>query len=125
MAGLSPTQRTLRALRERGLVCEVVEKYNQYAGPHGLRRDLFNIIDIIALGPSGVIGVQSCGNSFSDHYIKLTTDKYQETHNWLSTPGCTLELWAWRKVKVKRGGKAEMWQPRVVEITMADLMPEF
>ena len=120
--GLTPTQRTLRELRARGLECAIVERW--LSGPK-LRQDMFGIIDIIALGPNGVIGVQSCGNSFSDHYNKLTTERYQETHNWLSTPGCTLELWAWRKVKVKRGGKAEMWQPRVVEITKADLMPEF
>lgn len=133
--GLTPTQRTLRELRARGLECAIVEKYvgvvsrkSSDGGESkrlGFRQDLFGIIDIIALGPSGVIGVQSCGDSFSQHWNKLTIDKYQETHNWLSTPGCTLELWAWRKIKAKRGGKAEIWAPRVVEITMADLMPEF
>lgn len=119
MAGLSNTQRTLRALRERGLVAAIVEKWNAYAGPHGLRQDLFGILDVIALDPQrGVIGVQSCGSSFSEHLKKLTVEKAQETSDWLKTPGTSLELWGWRKVKLKRGGKAERWSPRVQNITL-------
>lgn len=119
MAGLSNTQRTLRALRARGLVAAIVEKWNQYAGPHGLRQDLFGIIDVLALDPErGVIGVQSCGSAFSEHLRKLTVEKAQETSDWLNTPGTSLELWGWRKLKVKRGGKAERWSPRVAEITL-------
>lgn len=119
MAGLSNTQRTLRALRARGLVAAIVERWNQYAGPHGIRQDLFGIIDVLALDPErGVIGIQSCGSAFSEHFRKLTTEKAQETSDWLSTPGTSLELWGWRKVKLKRGGKAERWTPRVVQITL-------
>lgn len=119
MAGLSNTQRTLRALRARGLVAAIVERWNQYAGPHGIRQDLFGIIDVLALDPQrGVIGIQSCGSAFSEHFRKLTTEKAQETSDWLSTPGTSLELWGWRKVKLKRGGKAERWAPRVVQITI-------
>lgn len=122
MAGLTPTQRTLRALRDRGLVCAIVEKFNAYAGPHGLRQDLFGIIDVLALDPEhGVIGVQSCGQDFSAHLHKLTEEKAQETSDWLRTPGTSLELWGWRKVKLKRGGLAMRWQPRVAYIQLSDL----
>lgn len=125
MSGLSPTQRTLRALKEQGLRCAIVEKWNQYGGLHGTRVDLFNIIDIIALDPiNGVIGVQSCGSSFSEHYKKLTEEHAQESIDWLSTPGTKLQIWGWRKVKVVRGGKAERWSPRVQEITLQDIMKE-
>lgn len=124
MAGLSNTQRTLRALRARGLVAAIVERWNQYAGPHGIRQDLFGIIDVLALDPKrGVIGIQSCGSAFSEHFRKLTTEKAQETSDWLSTPGTSLELWGWRKVKLKRGGKAERWTPRVVQITLDMIGP--
>lgn len=124
MAGLSNTQRTLRALRARGLVAAIVERWNQYAGPHGIRQDLFGIIDVLALDPErGVIGIQSCGSAFSEHFRKLTTEKAQETSDWLSTPGTSLELWGWRKVKLKRGGKAERWTPRVVQITLDMIGP--
>ncbi len=122
--GLSPTQRTLRALREQGLVCAIVEKWNPYGGSHGIRQDLFGIIDVLALDPQrGVVGVQSTGNDFAGHLRKLTEDRAQECLDWLSTPGTTLELWAWRKVKAQRGGKLLIWQPRVQVFTQADFQP--
>lgn len=124
MKGLSPTQRTLGALRQRGMPCWIVERFNQYAGPHGLRIDLFGIIDVLALDKSptgGVIGVQSCGQDYAAHYRKLTVEKAQETADWLETPGTKLELWGWRKVKLNRGGVAMRWAPRVRHITLDDL----
>lgn len=122
MSGLSPTQRTLQALRRRGLPAAVVEKWNQYAGPHGIRQDLFGIIDVIALDHTrGVIGVQACaGSGYQAHLRKLLEAHAQETRDWLLTPGCTLELWAWRKVKKTRGGKAMLWEPRVRLVTLQD-----
>lgn len=126
MAGLTPTQRTLRALRGQGRLCEVVERYIPQAGPHGIRRDLFNIIDIIALDPvRGVVGIQSCGQSFAEHERTILEARTQETIEWLSTPGTKLELWGWRKVKLKRGGAAMRWQPRIREFTLADFGVEY
>lgn len=91
---LSPTQRTLRALRDQGMVCAIVEKFNPYVGPHGIRQDLFGCIDVLALDPErGVIGIQSCGQSFSEHKHKLLEERTQEVSDWLSTPGTELELW--------------------------------
>lgn len=122
MKDLSHTQRTLRALREQGLVCGIVEKWNAYAGPHGIRQDLFGILDLIALDPvRGVVGIQSTGQDFAGHLRKLTVDKAQECRDWLSTPGTVLELWGWRKVKLKRGGKARVWRPRVRELKLEDV----
>lgn len=121
MSGLSPTQRTLRALREQGRVCAIVERWNAYAGPHGLRQDLFGIIDVLALDPErGVVGIQSCGSDFAAHYRKLTEERAQELSDWLSTPGTSLELWSWRKVKLQRGGKAVRWSPRIEKVVLAD-----
>jgi hypothetical protein len=122
MPGLTPTQRTLRALREQGRVCAIVEKWNAHAGPFGKRIDLFGIIDVIALDPvRGVVGVQSCGQAFSEHFRKLTIEKAQESTDWLSTKGTSLEIYSWRKVKAKRGGKAMIWAVRIREITLQDI----
>ena len=130
--GLSPTQRTLRALRDQGQVCAIVERFNQYAGPFGRREDLFGIIDVLALDPErGVVGIQCCGSDFKAHKDKILIEKAQETHDWLSTkvhcPYCghwssatSLEVWSWRKVKLKRGGKAMRWKAKVEEIKMED-----
>ena len=119
---MTPTQRTIRALKDLGRRCAIVEKFNAHVGPHGIRQDLFGIIDIIALDPErGVVGIQSCGSDFAEHWRKLTIERNQETFDWLSTPGAALELWGWRKVKLKRGGLAMRWEPRIKEVFLKDL----
>lgn len=122
-SSLSPTARTLAALRAEGYPAWVVEKFNAFAGPHGKRSDLFNIIDVLALDFSrGVVGVQCCASSgLAAHREKLLVEHAQDTINWLSTPGTRLEIWGWRQIKVKVGGKAMRWSPRVEAITLADL----
>lgn len=55
MSRVSPTQRTLKYLRAAGYVCQVVERWNPFAK---VRQDLFGVIDIVALGASGILGVQ-------------------------------------------------------------------
>lgn len=70
----------------------VQKKWNPYGGPHGIRQDLFGIIDILALDPQrGVVGVQSTGQDFAGHLRKLTEEKAQECLDWLTTPGTALE----------------------------------
>lgn len=117
----SPTQRTMRYLREQGAICLVVERWNQHVGPHGIRQDLHGIVDILVLDPErGFLGIQACGQSFAAHKRKLVEELAQNCIDWLSTPGGCLEIWSWRKVKVKRGGKAMRWQPKIYEITKKD-----
>lgn len=123
MAGASPTSRTKDRLRKQGIVSGVVERFNPHVGEHGIRQDLFGIIDVIATDHSrGVIGIQCCsGSGLSSHWKKLTVEKYLATLNWLRTPGAHLEIWAWRKLKVKRGGKAVRWEPKIVTVTFKDI----
>lgn len=119
---MSPTQRTIRELKNQGRRCAIVERWNQHAGPHGIRQDLFGIIDVLALDPErGVVGIQCCGQDFAGHIRKITEERSHETIDWLETPGTSLEVWGWRKVKLKRGGKAMRWKPRIQEITLEDV----
>lgn len=123
--GLSSVQRTIQHLRGEGVICGVVERFNAHVGEFGVRQDLFGIIDIIALDrQKGVRGIQCCGADFSSHVKKIFEEKTEETIEWLSTPGTTLEIWGWRKVKLERGGKAERWSPRVQVITLDDFNDE-
>ena len=123
---MTPTQRTLQELKRRGFKwVQVVEKWNAYAvrgdGKRGLRQDLFGFIDIICLDCCrGIVGVQSTGTDFSGHHQKITTEKADAAIAWLSCPGAHLELWGWRKVKVKRGGKKEVYEPRIKVYTLLD-----
>jgi hypothetical protein len=122
MAGITPTQRTLKYLKDEGYRCGIVERWIQAIRK---RQDLFNIIDIIALDPDkGVIGVQSTGQDFAGHFRKLTEEKADEARAWLETPGTSLMLIGWRKLKVKRGGKAMRWTPRIQYIQLEDLNNE-
>lgn len=130
---MSPTQRTLKVLRDRGSKAAVVERWLRYAkrepkegenefSAFGKRQDLFGIIDVLSISPTETLGVQCCGSSFAEHYRKLTEEKNQESYDWLT--GCChrrLEIWSWRKVLKKRGCKVKIWQPRIVEITLDDL----
>jgi hypothetical protein len=115
---MSPTQRTIRELKNQGRRCAIVEKYNHFVkradGGRGIRQDLFGIIDVLALDPErGVIGIQCCGSDFAAHDRKIREELYQNAIDWMQTPGTGLELWGWRKVKKKRGGKAMVWRPKV------------
>ncbi len=115
MAGLSPTQRTLKKQREMGRLAAITEKYNPHVGPHGIRQDLFGFIDIIALDPlEGVIAIQSCGSDFAAHARKLMEERNQNVFDWLLH--APVELWGWRKVKLNRGGKAMRWTPRIADV---------
>jgi len=110
---MSPTQRTLKALREMGVVADIVERWVQFGpGKGGVRKDFLGIIDVIAICPRrGVVGIQICdGSSFAAHKKKMMESPNAKI--WLSS-GCDLELWGWRKVKVKRGSKAMVWRPRI------------
>jgi len=116
-----PVQLTMRHLRVQGNICAVVEKFNTFAGKFGIRQDLFGIIDILVLDPErGFIGIQACGQDFQAHLRKMTEDKTQECIDWLQTPSGCLELWGWRKIKLKRGGKAMRWKPRIKVFKLED-----
>ena len=128
---MSPTERTKKYLKEKGFVHGVVEKWIDYhkprwaKGPPGIRQDFLNIIDLIYCDHSrGVVGAQICaGSGFSVHLKKLTVDEQENTAAWLKTPGAFLEIWSWRKLLEKRGGKRRVWVPRIVEITL-DMVKE-
>ena len=110
---MTPTQRTLKALREKGYVAAVTEKWNPYAR---IRQDLFGFIDGVALKPNEILGWQACaGSSVAAHVTKIREVCTDAAGAWLAAGG-RIQVWGWRKVKVKRGMKAMRWEPRVVEL---------
>ena len=115
---MTPTQRTLKAMREQGRVCGIVEKYNAFVGKFGIRQDLFGFIDIIAIDPvQGIIAIQSCGQDFAGHINKIQEERNEACFEWLKH--APVELWGWRKVKLQRGGKAMRWKPRIADIVLS------
>ena len=108
--------RTKEYLDKKGIRSGIVERF---IGQINKKVDLFNIIDIIAIYPSGICGIQACGTDFAEHDRKILAST--EAHDWLVVGG-QLELWGWRKKKVKRGGKAVMWEPRIKRYDINDFI---
>ena len=121
--GVSNTSRTLEYLRGQGWIADKVEQFNAYAGKFGQRKDMFGFGDIVAMGEGSIIAVQSCGQAFSEHNKKITEDPLVAPNAllWVQNGG-RLILIGWRKVKLKRGGKALRWMPRLKEYTEADFL---
>ena len=90
---MSPTQRTLKWLRDAGYLAEVVEKWNVHAR---IRQDLFGAIDIVASSPEcPILGVQCTSDSnFAARLKKLRdSDKVQQ----LVKNGWDIFVVGWKK----------------------------
>lgn len=89
---MSPTQRSLAYLRQKGLTCEVVERWNPYAR---VRQDLFTIIDIVALDDGQTLGVQTTSWPNVSARVKKIADC--EHLPALLRAGWILEVHGWKK----------------------------
>ena len=109
----TPTQRTMKALRDKGYKTGIVERWIMGAR---VRKDLFGFIDGIAIRDKEILGWQACaGSGLAAHVTKIRETCKLEAQAWLEAGG-KIEVWGWSKYKVKRGGKAVRWFPRVIKI---------
>ncbi len=109
----SPTQRTLKWLREKGYTAQVVERWNMHAK---VRVDLFGCIDIVAMGHGVILGVQACaGSSHAARKAKATA--LPTTRQWIECGGMF-----WVVSWAKRGprGKRKVWTERAEVVTAAE-----
>ena len=111
---MKTSQRTIQHLNKLDIKCGSVEKFNSFTNQH---KDLFGIIDIIAIYNDGIAGIQACGTDFKPHERKILASK--EAIDWLASGGI-LELWGWRKLKLKKGSKAVRWKPRIRRFKLSD-----
>lgn len=90
---MSPTQLTLRHLRDEGWpLVEVVETYN----PHSrTRHDLFGIIDIVALRPGETLAVQATSAANVSSRIRKIAESPAIDH--VREAGWTVRVFGWRK----------------------------
>lgn len=117
MAPMTPTQRTLKHLREDGWpLISIVEHWNPHAR---IRQDLFGIIDLIACNEIVTLGIQA--TSGSNHMARIKKILiHPTTIPWLANERRALEVWSWRKLKVKRGGKRYYYKLRRSRILLDD-----
>jgi hypothetical protein len=113
----SPTQLSLRDLRNRGYTAQVVERFNPFAK---VRQDLFGFIDIVAIreGENGVTGVQTTsGPNVAARIAKAKTIPALKT--WLfACNGLYVHGWT-KKKAVRKDGKLtarKVWAVREVAL---------
>jgi hypothetical protein len=114
----SPTQRSLKKLRDAGYMAAVTERFNSFTKR---RHDLFEFIDILAVKQNEVIGVQTTSQSNVGARIKKIC-ALQSADSWLygGTRRIVVHGWA------KRGprGKAKRWTCTETEITADQVSAE-
>jgi len=116
----SPTQRSLKLLRDEGYTVQVVEKWQAFAKK---RVDLFGCIDIIAIkdGVTGVLGVQTTSGS-----NLAAREKKARAIPALTTfldAGNSFELHGWSKKG--KAGKRKLWTVTRKEIRNNTYVGEF
>lgn len=90
--GLSPTARTLKRLRDEGYTAEVVEKTIPRCF---IKKDLYGLIDILAIRPGEILGVQA--TSRSNHAARRTKALASELLPSVIAAGIKFEVWSWAK----------------------------
>ena len=93
----SPTQLSLKKLREEGYTVQVVEYWNSFAR---IRIDLFGFIDILALKGKEVLAVQTTTASNMSARIKKIAD--HENVGAVRDAGWTIHVHGWHQDDKKK-----------------------
>lgn len=107
MPAATPTARTLNALRKRGFIADVVERWLPVVR---IRKDLFGILDVVAVGHGMSVGIQLTTAANTPSRVR----KLQESPALydLLRAGWTIQVWGWRKP----GKLNQKWSYRVVHL---------
>lgn len=141
----SPTARTLAWCRARGWLAGVVERRIPRSF---VTQDLFGFADVAAINPhrGRVVLIQACaGTDVARRQAKLSGERttmerplaapepekereqrarVAEAVRLCVAAGVLVEVWGWRRLLVKRGGKAVRWEVmrRRATVTAGDLI---
>ena len=100
---MTPTQRTLKKLRDDGWIAEVVERWVPGAN---IRKDLFGWIDIMALRDGQTLAVQC--TSYSNMSARVKKIEESETIAEVRKAGWSVWVIGWRKINNR-------WTERTVD----------
>lgn len=98
---MSPTQRTLKMVRDSGFTAQVVEHWNAFAK---IRVDLFRVIDIVAMAEGVTVGLQA--TSATNHSARRNKIISEPLALLWVLAGNHLWLVSW-------GKKKNRWEPRI------------
>jgi len=93
---MSPTQLTLRKLRNEGYQAAVVEKWNHHVK---IRQDLFGFVDVIGVRDNETIAVQAC--TFGDRLKRKRKVEAADTLPAVLAARWNVVVHGWRKQKNK------------------------
>lgn len=100
----SPTQLSLKLMKERGYKCEITERWNPFAR---IRQDLYGFIDVLCLGDGEVVGVQT--TSYSNMSARVKKIREHENFAAVNRAGIRILVQGWHK-------KGARWEVREVEV---------
>lgn len=90
----SPTQRSLKMMRERGYICEITERWNPFAK---VRQDLFGFVDILCIKQCRTVAVQT--TSYSNINARVKKIQSLEAYPIVLSAGWLIVVQGWRKNK--------------------------
>lgn len=93
----SPTQRSLKFMRDQGYLCEITERWNQWAK---VRQDLFNFVDILCIKGGKTVAVQT--TSYGNMSARIKKIKDLETYPIVRSAGWEIVVHGWKKDKSGR-----------------------
>ena len=116
---MTPTQRSLALLRERGYLAVVVEKWVPWPKP-GHRADLWGFVDLLAIKAGEIVAVQTTsGGGVSSRLRKIADSPHLAT---VLPAGIRVVIHGWRRVGPR--GKAKKWHCRELPLTAELLAKE-
>lgn len=101
----SPTQRSLKYLRDAGWLAWVVEKWIPQARK---RSDLWGIADILAIRGADILAVQTTSDSNVSARVKKIRD--HENTPFVRKAGIAIHVHGWKKAGTR-------WSVRVVDVS--------
>ena len=103
---MSPTQRTLKRLRDEGYTAAVVEHWNPHAR---VRNDLWGFVDVLAIRENETLGVQCTSASNATARIRKITEHPNVAA--VRAAGWRLAVDGWRK------NSAGRWVVRTIDLS--------
>ena len=101
----SPTQRSLKYLRDQGYTVAIVEYFNYFTKR---RHDLFQFADLLAIRENEVLLVQvTSGSNVAARIKKIAANEHIDA---VRKSGMRVEVHGWRRL-------VSGWSPRIVDLS--------
>ena len=115
MSKTTPSARARRQLERLGWKVGTVERYCHVTKR---RHDLFGFLDLVAIAPGQIVGMQVTSDSnYAARLAKVTGECEEPARAWLSAGGViVVQSWGLRQ---KRGSTRQTWQDRTTQVVVS------